>query len=96
MKRPMLSMKELAAHLGVSDRTVRRARRKGLIPYKLIGRQIWFDFDAVRRAMRQAAQDPLATAAGRVGSARPAGRRPPRKPPASNTGALTSTPRQNP
>jgi excisionase family DNA binding protein len=57
MKRPLLSVKELAAHLRVSDKTVRRARRKGVIPSKIIGRQIWFDWEAVRRAMRQAARD---------------------------------------
>jgi len=66
MKRPLLSVKEVAAHLGVSEKTICRARRKGLIPSKLIGRQIWFDGDAVHRAMRQAAQDHLA-GGGRAG-----------------------------
>ena len=75
MKRPLLSVKELAAHLGVSDKTVRRARRKGLIPSRVIGRQIWFDWDAVHRVMRRAAQDWRA-GGGRAGRQCTTGRTP--------------------
>ncbi|MSQ77215.1 MAG: DNA-binding protein [Nitrospiraceae bacterium] len=53
MKTPLLSVKELAAALGVSDDTIRRAAWRGSIPSFRIGKILRFDVDAVREAMRQ-------------------------------------------
>ena len=75
MKQPLLSVKELAVELGVSDKSVRRACRKGLIPWKLIGRQIWFDRVKVHRALLQAANDRIA-GGGRADRRQATGRTP--------------------
>jgi excisionase family DNA binding protein len=56
MRIPLLSVKELAAELGVSAATVRRAVWRGAIPSFRIGRVLRFDVDAVLEAMRQYAQ----------------------------------------
>ena len=51
-----LSIKELAELVGVSTDTVRRAARKGLIPFTREGTAYRFDWDKVRQAMRARAQ----------------------------------------
>lgn len=52
---PLLSMKQLATELGVSEITVRRAYRSGEIPGERIGRAVRFDLAHVRQAMRERA-----------------------------------------
>lgn len=51
MKTKALSIRELAAYLGVSTDTVRRAARRGEIPFKREGTAYRFDWRKVRRAM---------------------------------------------
>lgn len=52
----LMSIKELAALLGVSTDTVRRAARSGVIPSTREGTAYRFDWDKVRQAMRARAQ----------------------------------------
>jgi excisionase family DNA binding protein len=47
-----MSIKQLAALLGVSTDTVRRAARSGLIPSTREGTAYRFDWEKVRQAMR--------------------------------------------
>ena len=56
MKTKQLSIKELAALLGVSTDTVRRAARSKLIPSSREGTAYRFDWEKVRQAMRARAQ----------------------------------------
>ena len=53
MTTPLISVEELAAALGVSDDTIRRAARRGDIPSFRIGKILRFDMVAVRDAMQQ-------------------------------------------
>ena len=56
MKKKQMSIKELAALIGVSTDTVRRAARSGLIPSSREGTAYRFDWEKVRQAMRARAQ----------------------------------------
>jgi excisionase family DNA binding protein len=56
MKRPLLSVKELAQSLGVSVDCVYRAFRSGEIPAVQIRRSIRFDYDIVRPILERRAQ----------------------------------------
>lgn len=56
MKSNKLSIKELAALIGVSTDTVRRAARSGLIPSTREGTAYRFDLEQVFRAMRARAE----------------------------------------
>ena len=56
MRTPLLSVKELAAELGVSAHTVRRAVLRGDIPSWRIGRLWRFDPDAVCKAVQREVQ----------------------------------------
>jgi excisionase family DNA binding protein len=56
MKIKQMSIKELAALIGVSTDTVRRAARSGLIPSTRVGTAYRFDSEKVRLAMRARAQ----------------------------------------
>lgn len=76
MKRPLLSVKEVAVELGISEMSVRRAYWKGEIPGGRIGRTIRFDLDEVRAAMETKGMVQASRAgAGRIGDSRPRGRR---------------------
>lgn len=57
MKTKQLSIKELAALLGVSTDTVRRAARSKLIPSSREGTAYRFDWEKVRQAMRGRARE---------------------------------------
>ncbi len=89
MKTKGLSIKELAAYIGVSTDTVRRAARRGEIPFAREGTAYRFDWLKVRRAMDERAKQ------RRFGGNSQAGARPPAKgggarsvtPPDGNTGA---------
>lgn len=85
MKTSDLSIKELAAFMGVSTDTIRRAVRKGEIPSTRVGTAYRFDLRHVRRQMERNAVVHL-----RRGSASaPGGESRPRaaKPPIGKTGA---------
>lgn len=91
MKTKQLSIKELAALLGVSTDTVRRAARSKLIPSSREGTAYRFDWEKVRQAMRARAQQmpyrPSKAASAPAGSGR---RRGVQSPPVGNTGALAT------
>ena len=76
VKKSLLSVKELAVELGISEISVRRAYRNGEIPAKRICRMIRFNLELVLEAMR-AKGLPAALRAGavRVGDSRPRGRK---------------------
>jgi excisionase family DNA binding protein len=92
MKTKGLSIRELAAYIGVSTDTVRRAARRGEIPFTREGTAYRFDWLKVRRAMDERSKEM------RGGGKKEAGARPPAKgggarsvkPPDGNTGALTT------
>jgi excisionase family DNA binding protein len=86
VKRILLSVKELAFELGISEKSVRRAYRKREIPGERICRMIRFDLDRVREAMRsKGLHEALRAGAVRSGAARRRGPRP--RPRPGNTGA---------
>ena len=51
MKKELLTVKELAAELRMSAKSIQRAYRKGEIPVKWLGRMARFDLAKVHRAM---------------------------------------------
>ena len=87
MKTKNLSIKELAAYIGVSTDTIRRAVRKGEIPATRVKTALRFDMRKVQQQMELNARIYL-----RRGSARApggtAGRAQADQPPSGNTGAL--------
>ncbi len=89
MKTTNLSIKELAAIIGVSTDTIRRAARAGEMPFTRIGTAYRFDLRQVHAQMERNAREPY-----RKGSANaPGGGSRPRaaqSPPAGNTGALAT------
>jgi excisionase family DNA binding protein len=79
MKTSDLSIKELAAFIGVSTDTIRRAVRKGEIPSTRVGTAYRFDLSQVRRQMERNAVVRLRRGIGeRAGRREPAARRPTR------------------
>ena len=86
MKTSDLSIKELAAFIGVSTDTIRRAVRKGEIPSTRVGTAYRFDLHQVRHQMERNAvvrlQQGSASAPGGT-----AGRALGDQPPSGNTGA---------
>ncbi len=86
MKTSDLSIKELAAYLGVSTDTIRRAVRKGQIPATRIRTALRFDLHQVLTCMRRNAEAKFgARSACAPGGT--AGRAPADPPPSGNTGA---------
>ena len=53
MKKELLTVKELAAELRMSPKSIQRAYRKGEIPVKWLGRMARFDLAKVQRAMER-------------------------------------------
>ena len=86
----LLSVKELAAELGVSVDSVRRAFWNGGIPGFRLCKMLRFDLKQVRRAMRvKGLVAGLRAGAVQVGDSRPRGQHVPAKSPrVGNTGAL--------
>jgi excisionase family DNA binding protein len=77
MTRPLLSVKEVAAELRISEMSVRRAYWNGEIPCGRIGRTIRLDLEEVREAIQAKGKNQaLRAAGGRIGDSRPRGRRP--------------------
>lgn len=56
MKKELLTVKELAAELLMSTKSIQRAYRKEEIPVQWLGRMARFDLAKVRRAMEQKAK----------------------------------------
>ena len=53
MKKDLLTVKELAAELRMSPKSIQRAYRKEEIPVQWLGRMARFDLTEVRRAMKR-------------------------------------------
>ena len=53
MKKELLTVKELAAELRMSAKSIQRAYRKGEIPVQWLGRMARFDLAKVHRAMER-------------------------------------------
>jgi len=53
MKKDLLTVKELAAELRMSQKSIQRAYRKEEIPVQWLGRMARFDLAEVRRAMKR-------------------------------------------
>ena len=86
MKTKNLSIKELAAFIGVSTDTIRRAVRKGEIPATRVGTAYRFDLHQVRHQMERNAVVSLRRGSPSApGGA--AGRALGEQPPVGNTGA---------
>lgn len=56
MKKDLLTVKELAAELRMSPKSIQRAYRKEEIPVQWMCRMAWFDLEKVRRAMEKRAK----------------------------------------
>ena len=87
MKTNNLSIKELAAFIGVSMDTIRRAVRRGEIPATRVGTTLRFDLQEVRTSMQRNAEARFGTRsssapAGTAGCAQGD------QPPIGDTGAL--------
>jgi excisionase family DNA binding protein len=87
MKTKNLSIKELAAFIGVSTDTIRRAVRKGEIPATRVGTALRFDLRKVRAQMERNAIVHLRKGSSRAPGGT-AGRAQGDQPPSGNTGAL--------
>ena len=87
MKKKNLSIKELAAVIGVSTDTIRRAVRKGEIPATRVRTALRFDLHNVLTCMRRNAEAKFgARSACAPGGT--AGRAQANQPPSGDTGAL--------
>ena len=87
MKTADLSIKELAAFIGVSTDTVRRAVRKGELPATRVGTAYRFDLRQVRHQMERNAVIRLSKGSASAPGGT-AGRALGNQPPSGNTGAL--------
>ena len=78
MKTKDLSIKELAAYIGVSTDTIRRAVRKGQLPSTRVGTALRFDLQEVHTCMQRnaAARFGARSASARGGKSRPRAGRP--------------------
>lgn len=86
MKTKNLSIKELAAFIGVSTDTIRRAVRKGEIPATRVKTALRFDLHQVLKCMRRNA-DARFGARSACAAGGTAGRAQDDQPPSGNTGA---------
>ena len=59
MKKELLTVKELAAELRMSLKSIQRAYRKEEIPVQWLGRMARFDLAKVRRAMERTEHSPM-------------------------------------
>ncbi len=90
MKRSDLSVKELAAFIGVSTDTIRRAVRKGELPATRVGTALRFDLRKVQHQMERNAVVRLRRRSARAPGGT-AGRAQADQPPVGNTGAWLTT-----
>jgi excisionase family DNA binding protein len=87
MKTSDLSIKELAAFIGVSTDTIRRAVRKGEIPATRVKTALRFDLQKVLTCMQRNAEAKFGTRSTSAPGGT-AGRAQGDQPPSGNTGAL--------
>jgi excisionase family DNA binding protein len=87
MKTSDLSIKELAAFIGVSTDTIRRAVRTGEIPARRVRTALRFDLHQVLTCMRRNAEAKFGTCSSSAPGGT-AGRAQGNQPPSGNTGAL--------
>ena len=87
MKPSDLSVKELAAFIGVSTDTIRRAVRKGDLPSTRVGTALRFDLRKIRAQMQRNAVVRLKERSARAPGGT-AGRAQDDQPPSGKTGAL--------
>ena len=87
MKTTNFSIKELAAFMGVSTDTIRRAVRKGEIPATRVRTALRFDLQEVSTYMQRNAEARFGARSTRAPGGT-AGRAQADQPPAGNTGAL--------
>ncbi len=66
MKKDLLTVKELAAELRMSPKSIQRAYRKEEIPVQWLGRMARFDLAKIRRAMERKAKAMPTVSARRV------------------------------
>ena len=59
MNATLLSVKELAVKLGVSEKSIQRAYRKGEIPVERLCNLLRFDLEKVRRVMQERGAVPI-------------------------------------
>ncbi len=59
MNATLLSVKELAVKLGVSEKSIQRAYRKGVIPVERLCNLLRFDLEKVRRVMQERGTVPI-------------------------------------
>jgi excisionase family DNA binding protein len=90
MKTKHLSIKELAAFIGVSTDTIRRAVRKGELPAIRVGTAYRFDLRQVQHQMERNAVIRLSKGSARAPGGT-AGRAQADQPPIGNTGAWLTT-----
>ena len=69
MKKDLLTVKELAAELRMSPKSIQRAYRKEEIPVQWLGRMARFNLAQVRRAMKRNGQSRMRRLNGKIGSA---------------------------
>ncbi len=62
-----VTVKELAVLFNVSEKSIRRAYRKGQIPFERFCRCVRFDLERVKAALKQAGRGELRTASLKVG-----------------------------
>ena len=87
MKTKNLLIKELAAFIGVSTDTIRRAVRRGEIPSTRVRTALWFDLQEVLTCMQRNAETRFRTRSSSAPGGT-AGRAQDDPPPSGNTGAL--------
>jgi len=66
MKKELLTVKELAAELRMSLKSIQRAYRKEEIPVQWLGRMARFDLAEVRRAMKRNGRSRMRRLNGKV------------------------------
>ncbi len=70
MKQDLLTVKELAAELRMSVKSIQRAYRKGEIPVEWLCRMARFNLDKVRRAMEQNGRERMGHLNGQMAGTR--------------------------
>jgi hypothetical protein len=100
MKTTLLKVRELARFFNVSEKSIRRAYRKGAIPFERFSRCVRFDLERVIEALKQGGQGTLPTATVALGQRSATGgasrrRAQPARPRLGKTGAsIAQTPRR--
>ena len=62
MRETLVNVRELALFFNVSEKSIRRAYRKGIIPFERFCRCVRFDLERVKEALRQKGRGKLRSA----------------------------------